>query len=81
MELKEGFILSLIILCLLSVLPTLTGNPLKGKYHPIGPGTDAGLYNRGFFEGDIVPRVDVSIKIDYYMCYLYMNISWHCVRY
>jgi hypothetical protein len=62
MELREGFILSFKISCLLSVLPTLPGNPLKGKYYPIGPGTDAGLYNRGFFEGDIVPRAEVSVK-------------------
>jgi hypothetical protein len=60
MELKKCVTLSLKISCLLSVLTPLTGNPLKGKFHPIGPGTDAGLYNEGFFEGDIVPRMDVS---------------------
>jgi hypothetical protein len=54
--------LSLKVLFLLSVLSPLAGNPLKGKFHPIGPGTDAGLYNEGFFEGDIMPRMDVSIK-------------------
>jgi len=54
--------LSLELLFLLSVLSPFAGNPLKGKFHPIGPGTDAGLYNEGFFEGDIVPRMDVSIK-------------------
>jgi hypothetical protein len=61
MELKECLMLSLKISYLLSVLPLLTANPLKGKFYPIGPGTDAGLYNEGFFEGDILPRVNVSI--------------------
>ena len=59
---KKFVKLSLELLFLLSVLSPLAGNPLKGKFHPIGPGTDAGLYNEGFFEGDIVPRMDVSIK-------------------
>lgn len=62
MESKKCVKLGLGLLFLLSVLSPLAGNPLKGKFHPIGPGTDAGLYNEGFFEGDIVPRMDVSIK-------------------
>jgi hypothetical protein len=61
MELKKCLTLGLKISCVFSVLTPLTGNPLKGKFHPIGPGTDAGLYNEGFFEGDIVPKMDVSI--------------------
>ena len=61
MELKKCVILSIRVSCLLSVLTPLSGNPLKGKFHPIGPGTDAGLYNEGFFEGDIVSKMDVSI--------------------
>jgi hypothetical protein len=62
MESKKCVKLGLEVLFLLSVLSPLAGNPLKGKFHPIGPGTDAGLYNEGFFEGDIVPRMDVSIN-------------------
>ena len=62
MESKDCVKLSLKVLFVLSVLSPLAGNPLKGKFHPIGPGTDAGLYNEGFFEGDIVPRMDVSIN-------------------
>jgi hypothetical protein len=61
MELKTCVILNLQISYLLSAFPLFTANPLKGKFYPIGPGTDAGLYNEGFFEGDILPRVDVSI--------------------
>jgi hypothetical protein len=61
MESKKCVKLGFRILLLLSVLSPLVANPLKGKFHPIGPGTDAGLYNEGFFEGDIVPRMDVSI--------------------
>jgi hypothetical protein len=63
MESKKCVKLSLKVLFLLSVLSPLAGNPLKGKFHPIGPGTDAGLYNEGFFEGDIVPRMDVSVQV------------------
>uniref|UniRef100_A0A1B6ECD0 Metalloendopeptidase n=2 Tax=Clastoptera arizonana TaxID=38151 RepID=A0A1B6ECD0_9HEMI len=34
------------------------GKPIKGRHPPIGPGTDKGLYNEGFFEGDIYkPKV------------------------
>lgn len=33
--------------------------PIKGKHPPIGPGTDAGLYNEGFFEGDIFRPVSI----------------------
>ena len=62
MESKKCVKLSLKVLFLFSAISKLAGNPLKGKFHPIGPGTDAGLYNEGFFEGDIVPRMDVSIK-------------------
>jgi hypothetical protein len=62
MESKKCVKYSLKVLFLLSVLTSLAGNPLKGKFHPIGPGTDAGLYNEGFFEGDIVTRMDVSIN-------------------
>lgn len=63
MELKTCVMLSLQISYLLSAIPLLKANPLKGKFYPIGPGTDAGLYNEGFFEGDILPRVDVSIDV------------------
>lgn len=66
MELKTCVILSLQISYLLSVFPLLTANPLKGKFSPIGPGTDAGLYNEGFFEGDILPSVHVSIDVSLY---------------
>ena len=62
MESKKYVKLGTKMLCLLYALSPLAGNPLKGKFHPIGPGTDAGLYNEGFFEGDIVPRMDVSIN-------------------
>jgi hypothetical protein len=61
MEVKKCVILSLKISHLLSVFPLLVANPLKGKFYPIGPGTDTGLYNEGFFEGDILTKVDVSI--------------------
>jgi hypothetical protein len=61
MESKKCVKLGLRILFLLSAISPLAANPLKGKFHPIGPGTDAGLYNEGFFEGDILPRMDVSI--------------------
>lgn len=30
------------------------GIPIKGKHPPIGPGTDKGLYNVDYFEGDIL---------------------------
>lgn len=30
------------------------GKPIKGKHPPIGPGTDKGLYNKDYFEGDIL---------------------------
>lgn len=34
--------------------------PIKGKHRPIGPGTDKGLYNKGFLEGDIYITKGVS---------------------
>jgi len=75
MESKKCGKLGLEVLFLLSVLSPLAGNPLKGKFHPIGPGTDAGLYNEGFFEGDIVPRMDVSINLQE-PCVLYIGRAY-----
>jgi hypothetical protein len=76
MELRKCIILSLKISYLLSVFPLLTANPLKGKFYPIGPGTDAGLYNEGFFEGDILPKLDVSTnKIHSSPMSLYTTLS------
>ncbi|PSN40091.1 hypothetical protein C0J52_13739 [Blattella germanica] len=49
-----------VICLLLTRLPLFTSSPLKGRFTPIGPGTDLGLFNEGFFEGDIVPRVDMK---------------------
>jgi hypothetical protein len=72
MEHKGCVTLSLRISHLLSVFSLLTANPLKGKFYPIGPGTDAGLYNEGFFEGDILPTVDVSINNARYV-YLFIS--------
>lgn len=41
------------------------GKPIKGKHPPIGPGTDKGLYNQEFFEGDIVlPRKSEVILVN-----------------
>lgn len=48
----------LVFLLALSVQSAIINN--NGIFQPIPPGTDDGLYNEGFFEGDIVPRVDVS---------------------
>jgi hypothetical protein len=75
MESKKCVKLGLELFFLLSGLSPLTGNPLKGKFHPIGPGTDAGLYNEGFFEGDIVPTMDVSINL-YKPCVLYIGRAY-----